>query len=174
MKGERIIGFAVIALMLVGCAKTGPQIPSQRKGSVAAPDSAQLALLSLNQHLAETADEQLRLIVQTQEEPYALYEANTWMTVIDRGDETGGSPQDNEEWTVKMRIYDLNGQLLMDSERSYRIGKKELPQGVDENIGNLYRNGKARLFVPWYAAFGVTGTNDIAPYENVMIEIELR
>ena len=56
----------------------------------------------------------------------------------------------------------------------YRIGKKELPQAVEENIGELHHGAQARLLAPWYTAFGLRGTDRIPPYENVIIDIELR
>ena len=173
---RRLAVCGLAALLLMGCGRQAPQIPSQRKGGEATSsvDSAQLALLELNQRLATSADEQLRQLAQTLEEPYALYEANTWMTILDRGDGQSGTPAYNEEWTVHMKTYDLSGQLLVDAEGTYRIGKQELPTGVDKNIGELHRHGKARLLVPWYAAYGVTGTAQIAPYENVIIEIEVK
>ena len=161
-------------LLLTACGQTGPQRPSQRKSERPQADSAALALLELNQQLARAADKQLADFAQAQDEPYALYEADTWMTIIDRGDETSAAPRANEEWTVHMQTYDLSGHMLLDSEGSYRIGRQELPLAVDANIGELHRGGKARLLAPWYAAYGLQGTAEIPPYENVIIEIELK
>ena len=79
-------------------------------------DSAQLALMELNRQLAAAADRQLAQIAQAQDVPYALYESNVWMTVLDRGDEEKGSPQPSEEWVVGMQIYDLSEHLLVDTE----------------------------------------------------------
>ena len=172
---RRYLWLAAVILAACACNRPSPQIPTQRKGSSAPqPDSAHLALLELNQRLALAADEQLRLLVQTRDEPYALYDANTWMTVLDKGDEESGSPQENEEWLIAMRIYDTGGQLLTDCEKTYRIGKKELPEGAEKNISALHHHSRARLYVPWYAAYGLTGTDRIAPYENLIIEIELK
>ena len=167
--------FIVIAgLLIVGCARQAPQRPSQRMGEAPQVDSVQLALLELNRQMTVAADQQLAQLAQAQDEPYALYEGNVWMTILDRGNEEEGTPAPNEEWRVAMRIYDLNGRLLIDSDGSYRIGKQELPLGVEANIDELHRGGKARMFVPWYTAYGVTGTDAIPPYENVIIEIELK
>ena len=96
------------------------------------------------------------------------------MAIQDRGDDDSPSPQPEQEWRIAMRIYALNGQLYMDSEGTYRIGKHELPQGVEDNIGELHRGGKARMYVPWYAAYGISGTAEIPPYENIVIDIELK
>ena len=163
-----------LTLLLAGCGHQAPQQPTQRKGKETPVDSAALALLELNQQLAATADKQIALYVQQQKEPYALYEANTWMTVIDRGDEMSATPVRDTEWTIRMRTLSLTGQLLMDSEASYIIGRQDLPRAVEMNIGELHHGAKARLVAPWYAAYGLQGTEHIPPYENVIIEIELK
>ena len=169
-----ISALCVAGMLLAGCVRQAPQIPSRKMGTAPKVDSTALALMEMNQRMAVAADKLLAQRVQQLSEPYALYEHNTWWYVIDRGDVTGAKPQPNEEWTVHMRVMNLDGKLLEDTERSYRIGKGELPPGVDDNISELYKGGKARLLVPWYAAFGLQGTACIPPYENVMIEIELK
>ena len=184
MNGLKVNGLAVIglaAMLLTGCHQTAPQTPSQRRSGsgVTMPgkqqaDSATLALLAFNQQMTAKADETIRPLVQQQAEPYALYESGTWLTILDKGDEAQGAPAPGEEWTVHMKIYDLDNHLLVDSEKSYVIGKRELPDAVDMNIGVLYKHGRARMYAPWYAAYGVSGTADIAPYENIIIEIELK
>lgn len=156
------------------CTHQAPQRPSQRKSETPAPDSTQLALMELNQQLAQAADRQLAQIAQAQETPYALYEDNVWMAILDRGDEDSPSPAPEEEWRIAMQLYALSGQMYLDTEGTYRIGKHELPQGVDANIGELHRGGKARMYVPWYAGYGISGTAEIPPYENLVIDIELK
>ena len=174
LKAMVVLCVLPVIVGLAACTHQAPQRPSQRKSEVPQPDSAQLALMELNQQLALAADRQLAQIVQAQETSYALYEDNVWMAIQDRGDEDSPSPQPEQEWRIAMRIYALNGQLYMDSEGTYRIGKHELPQGVEDNIGELHRGGKARMYVPWYAAYGISGTAEIPPYENIVIDIELK
>lgn len=164
----------LLSVLLTACSQTSPQRPSRRIGQAPQADSTQLALLELNQQLALVADQQLTQLAQAQEETYALYDANTWMHVYTRGDESTPSPQANEEWTVHMLVYDLSENLLVDSEASYCIGKQELPRAVEMNMSELHHGAKARLLAPWYAAFGLRGTSQIPPYENVIIEIEIR
>lgn len=176
MSGLVVRGLVVSGLMvcLMACGPQAPQRPSQRKGEAPQPDSAALALLEMNKQLAEAADRQLAQLAQTQGEPYALYEADTWIAILDHGDTDAEHPKFGQEQTVHMRTYDLSGHLLLDSEGTYRIGAHELPQAVDANICELYPHAKARLLAPWYAAYGLQGTDYIPPYENVMIELELK
>lgn len=165
---------ACCALLLSACAPQAPQQPSRRTREAPKVDSAQLALMELNQQLTFTANEQLAELAMAQEDAYALYEAGVWMHITDAGDPDSPFPQPGEERVVVMRTYDLGGTLRMDTEGTYRIGKHELPEGVDRNIGELHNGGKARMLVPWYSAYGIKGNSEIEPYENVIIEIELK
>lgn len=143
-------------------------------GQAPQADSTQLALLALNQQLTETADETLYRLAQAQDESYALYEHGTWAYLRDTGDTAQGAPHEGEECTVHMRIFSLDGQLYSDIEQTAHAGKYELPLAVDANIGEWNHGTKARLLAPWYAAYGIKGTETIPPYENVIIEIELK
>ena len=63
---------------------------------------------------------------------------------------------------------------ISDLHLGYTIGKQELPIAIEFSIREWHRGCRIRMFVPWYSAFGMQGTNDIPPYENVMIELELK
>lgn len=170
-------GFIVVflgTLLLSGCGHQPPQRPSQRRGTAPEPDSAQMALLELNRQLAEAADCRILEYVQAQEEPYALYESNTWMAILNHGDENSTSPMQDEEWGITMRVYSLNGELYNDYAGNCKIGRNELPAGVEANMNELHHGAKARMVIPWYAAYGVTGTENIPPYENIIVELELK
>ena len=172
IKGIGII--CVSAMLLVSCARQAPQRPSQRKGEAPAADSAALALMELNQQLAISADREVTRAAQLQGEPFAVYEAHTWMYISDRGDTQSGTPKEGERWVIRMQVCNLEGLLLEDSEHSYLIRKRELPAAVEDNISELHHGAKARLIAPWYSAFGAQGTTHVPPYENVIIDIELK
>ena len=161
---------SIAALLLYGCGGPAPQRPTQRKGQMPEPDSAQLALMELNMQLAQTADQAVMAMAQAQEEPMALYESNVWMRILEQGN---GTPS-LEGCIVHMRICTLDGRLLEDSEVSYVPGKRTLPTGVEDNIAGLSPGARVRLLIPWYVAFGAQGTAHIPPYENVMIDLDIR
>ena len=73
-----------------------------------------------------------------------------------------------------MRILSLEGQLYSDIEQTAHAGKYELPSAIDANITEWHHGAKVKLLAPWYAAYGIKGTDEIPPYENVMIELELK
>lgn len=173
MKSLRLIGYGLVALLLIGCGHQPPQRPSQRKGQAPRADSAHLALMGLNQQLTEAADGQLYHWVQQQTEPYALYERGTWAAVLRPGD-SALPVQEGEECTLRMRIYSLAGHKYCDLESTVRVGKYELPAAIDGNITEWHHGAALKLAAPWYAAYGIKGTAEIPPYENVIIELEIR
>ncbi len=129
-------------------------------------------MMELNMHLAQAADDELLRIVSAQEEPYALYDGNVWMLIIDRGNDQLPSPTGS--CPLRLRTYALDGKLLLDAEGTYALGKNELPGAVEWNIDELHPGGKARMYVPWYMAYGQQGNDHVPPYENVIIELELK
>lgn len=161
-------------MLVSSCTRQAPQRPSQRKGEAATVDSAALALMQMNQQLAFAADREVTKASQLQGEPFAVYDAKTWVHISDRGDASSGTPKEGERWVIRMQVCNLDGLLLEDSEHSYCIRKGELPAAVEENISELHHGAKARLIAPWYSAFGAQGTTHIPPYENVIIDIELK
>ena len=100
VKSHSVWLMALLVGLFAACTHQAPQRPSQRKSEVPQPDSAQLALMELNQQLALAADRQLAQIVQAQETSYALYEDNVWMAIQDRGEEDSPSPQPEQEWRI--------------------------------------------------------------------------
>ena len=164
-----IIGVALLA----GCSNTAPQRPSQRKGESPKADTTALALMEMNQQLAQAADDCLLHLAQAQPETYALYERGVWASIEDKGD-MGKPVTQGEECTLLMKVLSLSGELYMDSEVTARIGKYELPAGVDDNITEWHHGARVRMFVPWYAAYGIKGTDHIPPYENIVIELNIR
>ena len=83
-------------------------------------------------------------------------------------------PRMEEECTVHLKVFALDGRMLEDSEGTYCIGKMELPAAVDTNIREWHHGCRVKMYAPWYSAYGIRGTRNIPPYENVLIEIELR
>ena len=171
--GIRTLVICGFALLLIGCGGTAPQRPSQRMGLAPEADSTQLALMELNMQLAQAADHAVQEAAQAQEEAYALYDGPAWVHIDARGDETRPALLPFRSCTAHMRVYALNGNLLEDTEGTYTIGRHELPQGVEPCVRERRPGAKARLFVPWYAAFGMKGTAHIPPYENVIIDLQI-
>ena len=130
-------------------------------------------MMELNQQLAQAADDRLLRLAQAQPEPYALYERGVWAYVEEQGD-TERSVRAGEECTVRMTVYSLSGDRYTDSEITACIGKYELPAALDDNMPEWHHGARVRMFAPWYAAYGIKGEGAIPPYENVIIELEIK
>lgn len=167
-----IVHCSLFVLLFAACSQTAPQRPSQRKSEAPKPDSTQMALLALNQQLTEAADAQLAQIARSEELPFALYEHGTWAAIIAQGD--GETVQAKEECTLHIRTFSLSGQLYTDSEQSARIGAQTLPAAIEENITEWRHGAQIVLLAPWYAAYGIQGTEHIPPYENIRIELTIQ
>ena len=169
---RKIAAICLLTAMIAGCGGQSPQRPSTRKGESPKADSTTLALMTMNRQMSRSADEELYRIART-EGGYSLYERGTWAKIIRPGD-SNRPVLHGEECTVQMQVTSLNGHLYTDSETTAHAGKYELPPAIDENITEWYHGESLSLIVPWYAAYGIQGTAEIPPYENVRIELTIK
>lgn len=169
-----IVILIAVLFMLSGCGgHKGPQRPSRRMGEAPQADSAQIALMELNMQMAQNADRELQAIAQSNEGKYTLYEQGAWVHIIQHGDVYSEPIHDGEECVLHMRVSSLNGTLYYDLHNSYRIGQNELPAAVRQNIREWHHGSRMQILVPWYSAYGLSGTEVVPPYENVIIELEI-
>lgn len=175
---HRLVCFLWICLLLSasGCGGRGPQRPSHRSGTRPKADSAALALMEMNQRMAIAADEEVLQYVQGREDAARFAQmpfSNAWVRVLEKGDEQGACPQKDETWRLHIKTYSLQGQLLLDTEREYRIGRNELPMCIEMHINEWHRGAEVVIAAPWYSAHGMMGTEDVPAYENVLLEISI-
>ena len=159
-----------------GCGGRGPQRPSQRSGTKPEADSAALALMEMNQRMAIAADEEVLRYVQGREDGERFAQmpfSNAWVRIMERGDEQSACPQKDETWRLHIKTYSLQGQLLLDTEQEYRIGRNELPMCIEMNISEWHRGARLVSVTAGYAAYGMMGTEDVPAYENVLLEISI-
>ncbi|MCR5050142.1 MAG: hypothetical protein K6A36_03570 [Paludibacteraceae bacterium] len=171
-KQLRLILSLSCLLILIGCGNQGPQRPTRWLGKEPELDSAQMALLELNRQMALAADKELLQLAQSQEEKYALYDGGVWVHQIEAGSDS--LVRLGTSCTVHICTYRLDGQMLTDIEQTYSVGKFEMPMAIERNINSWNHGAKMRMYAPWYAAYGMKGTEYVAPYENVIFEIEIR
>ncbi len=160
--------FVVIlaSCLLCSCQRTKPQAPSHRQ----AQDTAQVALLLMTQRMAEEADKELTNYVNHVDSGYTLNESGIWYRYTKRTDEKRW--QKGEDVELHAQIFTMDGKLLTDSRETIALGKGETLQSV-ENILQTMRRGEAcELLIPWYQAFGVSGSEEVPPYTNIKINME--
>ena len=169
---EKSLSALLLALILLlpACGKTKPQSPSNRRGETQ-QDTAAMALVLMNQRLAEQADKEVLEYVRQQDAPqYALANAGYWTRRLMRTD----NQQIDRQATLDIRllIYNLQGQMLIDSRETVSIPEGNLIFPVVETLWSMNYGESAELVIPWYAAFGAAGNSFVPPYTNVKIIIE--
>jgi len=171
---RRAILYTACCLLLAACGNDpGPQRAANREGKTA-KDSALLAMMEVNQRLAEEADREILQQVQADTlHRYAQCEQGAWVARVTQLPESE-QPKMGEPVAVSMRIRTLDGELLQDIEGEYVLGRGEMPLGIEYAIRELRRGEEGIILAPWHAAFGVDGTDNIVPYSNVRIEITIQ
>ena len=174
IRGLQITAIGLLCLLAAGCGQPNPQRPSRRMGQPQV-DSTAISMIRFNQHMREEADRALQAkALSNPDEVYALYQWGAWVHIINPGDEDAGKPQRDEECEIHMLIYSLDGRLYCDDARIVTLGKYEIPVAVDWNILEWYHGAKVKMLVPWYSAYGVKGTDAIPPYENIVIDLDIK
>ena len=44
---------------------------------------------------------------------------------------------------------------------------------IDMNINEWHREARVIIVAPWYAAYGMMGTEEVPAYENVLLDITI-
>ena len=75
--------------------------------------------------------------------------------------------------TLHRRVYTMNSVLLEDVTEPVTVGQANQIQAVSDALGQMEKGQEVTLIVPWYLAYGSTGTETVAPYTNVRIEMKV-
>ena len=158
-----------LTICLTSCQHTGPQRPTYRSGRQEVPqtDSLLLQAIETNQHLAEEADRALTMYVDS---GFAQQELGYWsrgMVTVDSVLATGSVV------TLHRRVYTMDSVLLEDVTEPVTVGQANQIQAVSDALTQMQRGQEVTLIVPWYLAYGSTGTEAVAPYTNVRIELKV-
>ena len=173
---KRLAWYIISLLVLTACGgggPQGPQRPANRQGQ-SQRDSDLVAMLQVNQRMAEEADREVIRYVQTDSlHRYAQCNQGAWVARLTEMPESE-QPKMGEPILLHMLVYSIDGEdLLQDVEGEFTIGRGELPLGIEYALRELRRGEQGRILAPWHAAFGVDGADNIAPYANVRIEITI-
>ena len=73
--------------------------------------------------------------------------------------------------TLHRTVYTLDSLLVEDVTEEVTIGQSNQIQAVADALAQMERGQTVTLLVPWYLAYGATGSDKIAPYTNLRIEL---
>lgn len=166
---QNILIIICFVLSLIGCSRTKPQSPSNRR--VESKDSASIALVLMNQRLAQQADKEiLDYIKSFNQEQYTLMETGYWYKKLNRTD--GDVIINGKEIDLRIIMSELNDNRMLTDIRKYqKVSESQMLFAIWETLLQMHLGEHAVLIVPWYAAYGSTGCSDVPPYTNLKIEI---
>ena len=166
--GKRLFIGCLSALLLTatGCHRTAPQSPTYRSGrKEVKADSSLLQAIETNQHLAEEADRALSMYADS---GFAQQELGYWSRGMVQVDSALAT---NTAVTLRRRVYTLDSILVEDVTEIVTVGQANQMQAVNDALEQMTHGQEVTLIVPWYLAYGSTGTTTVAPYTNVRIEL---
>lgn len=176
MKHYRYILYGLVMGLCMSCGpQMGPQTPANRASTQQVKaDSSMMALLEVNKRLAAEAEREVSARVQADTaHEYALCEEGAWLCRTHRTQE-GPHPKTSDIWQIHMLVKTMQGELLQDIEGPITIGRGDIPLGIEMAMRQMYSGEDAIIIAPWYAAWGVQGTDNIQPYSNLYIELHIQ
>ena len=163
-----LVVFLVMVLGLQGC-KPCPKTAKYVSNSVDV-DSAMVAQIQFNMHMAEIADQVCIVAVKKEPRNYAMDEVGFWYTkIMSKGD--NNLLQQGQEIILHVQIYQIDGTPLLDKKFNTTVGTNELPLAISRSLNMMRIGEQMQVITPWYAAYGIEGTNIIKPYSNLQITI---
>ncbi len=158
---------AIINILCFSCLRPKPQLPSNK---VYTADSVLMALENINIRLIEKEDSILTEIVSKQHTEFTKTESGFWI-YSDCSKKTDLLKQ-HDKCSFSVKIFSLQGNLLMAENQTIHIGRKETLQGIEETLKMISKGCSARVFLPWYLAYGSKGKEpEIPPFTSVYAEI---
>lgn len=168
----RIEKFSILIFItivgLCSCHRTRPQSPSNKHKST---DSESVALLLLNQRMAESADTELASFVKKTQLPFVWHESNIWTYCkqAEQQSKTDLFKTGDKVW-VDWQSYSLDSVKIEDNSCEIEVGKAPL-QAIDMALSCMTEGQHLTAVAPWYLCYGSTGANRVGPYKNIRIEI---
>ena len=170
---KRLLHIVLMAciLLVIACNRTKPQSPSNRHNTTR-QDSAAMALVFTQQRLAQEADKTiLQYVREHGEKQYAMLPEGYWVRKILRtsGDDiTKGTKVELREVVFSLE----DGKMIIDSRDLREVSAEQMMLPVWETLQTMHCGEQAELLVPWYLAYGSTGSAIVAPYSNLRIILE--
>lgn len=163
-----IILAAIAGVLVCGCRRVAPQAPSNRQKE----DSSAVLAVLMNMRIAEEADRQCTQYVVKSEKNYVLDDAGFWY-LREKATHTGEPVQQGETVTVIFSSSTLDGTLLEDNEIETEAGRRQSLPLFDHLLPLMHHGETVSTVVPYYNAYGTTGTEHVPPYTNCIIDIRV-
>ena len=166
--------YILLLILTSACYRTKPQSPSQRNGVQGGQeDTTLIAMMNATYLLCAEADRDVVAYIKQSEDTYAQLECGLWMRWQSRSG-SGRMPEKDQTVNMHLAVRDLSNQLLMDSEQTLTVGHEFLPAALDKALEMMEIGDSVVMVCPWYVAYGQQGNENVKPYQNVIMEVQLR
>ncbi len=169
MKTKYLFILLIITILYISCSRPKPQLPSNKND---ASDSVSLALTQIYNSLIEKEDSVLTIYVAHKYPTFTKTASGFWY--YSNCPNSKSTLKIHDECNFSIKIFNLDGNLLLTENNTIHIGQKETLVGI-ENILKLIEKGcNAKGVIPWYLAYGNKGKQpEIPPYTSIYVEISV-
>lgn len=167
-----IIKVAVLAQLVVFSSCAG----KQEKIITVMNDSIEEALMNANKHVVTTEDRQIDDFVARMN--WAVDKTPTGVRYLIYKKGAGTPITKDQILTISYEMKSLSGDVIYSSanegNKTFRMGKGEVESGLEEVLTLMNTGDKAKVIVPSYLAWGLTGDgNNIPPKTTLVYDLEI-
>lgn len=167
-----VLKVTVVALILIFTSCTG----NQEKVKTVINDSIEEALMNVNKHVVNTEDRQIDDFVARMN--WAVDKTATGVRYLIYRKSTGTPITKDLTLTISFEMKSLSGEVLYSSvnegNKTFRMGKGEVESGLEEVLTLMNTGDKAKVIVPSYLAWGLSGDgNKIPPKATLVYDVEI-
>lgn len=169
MKARYLFIILTVSVLFVTCSKPKPQLPSNKK---IASDSVSLAITQIHSSLIEKEDSILAIYVAKKYPTFTKTASGFWY--YSNCPNSKSTLKIHDECNFSIKIYNLEGNLLLTENNTIHIGQKETLVGIEEILKLTKKGCNAKAVIPWYLAYGNKGKQpEIPPYTSIYVEISV-
>lgn len=162
--------FSIAATMIISCSA------KQTDKRININDSIEEALINANKHVLKTEDRQITDYLARYNIPAETSPTGVRYLIVSKGE--GENITKDHLVTIKYEVRSLTGELFYSSDshgdKTFRMGKGEVEPGLEEILLLMKRGNQAKVIIPSYRAWGLTGDGDkIPPKATLVYEVEI-
>jgi len=170
VKAKYLFITLIISILYVSCSRPKPQLPSNKND---ASDSVSLALTQIHNSLIEKEDSILAIYV-AQKYPTFTKTATGFWYYSNCNTDKKTTLKTNDKCSFSIKIFNLDGVLLLNENQTIHIGQKETLVGIEEILKLTTKGCNSKAVIPWYLAYGNKGKQpEIPPYTSIYVEISV-
>ncbi len=159
-------GWGGLAIVFLVACSPSPQ-PVRRLHDKQEPDSAMMAQMRFNMHMADAADRACQQAVNADTLRYTLDDFGFWYAKTLRT--SGDTLRAGQQLTIHLIMSELDGNTIADVQDIFTIGSGDLPVAINRSLTQMCMGEQMTVIAPWYTAYGIEGTSLIKPYTNLRI-----